>query len=200
MDAVSSTGAQRRGGNVGAVTLAVVRVNRTVGVRGLRRGVKPSDPFLIVVACRVAVGFIVDVVEIVERTVFVVNAGIQHCNDNTFAVVATCVRAGRIHVRRHGPSGFGSHAVEGNHDVLHLYNDNPREAVDVHQCTDGDLVDDHRVDGIHDLEPGTALFTRPPVLVEHRGEGIEFCGVGSPSVVDHNGDGFPAVRPVNCGR
>ena len=197
MNAVSSTGAQRRGGDVGAVTLAVVRVNRTVGVRGLRRGVKPSDPFLIVVACRVAVGFIVDVVKIVERTVFVVNAGVQHSNDNTFAVVAACVRAGGIHVRRHCTGGFRGHAVEGNHDVLHLHNDNPREVVDVHQCTDGDLVDDHRVDGIHDLEPGPALFTRPTVLIEHRGEGIKFCDVGSPSVVDHDGDGFSTVWAVD---
>ena len=200
VNAVGSTGAQRRGGDVGAVTLTVVRVNRTVGIRGLRRGVKSSDPFLIVVACRVAVGFVVDIVEIVERTVFVVNAGVQHGDDNTFAVVAAGVRAGGIHVRRHCSGSFGGHAVEGDHDVLHLHNDNPREVVDVHQCTDGDLVDDHRVNGIHDLEPGAAFFTRPPMLVEHRGKSIKFCGVGSPSVVDHNSDGFPTVRTVNCGR
>ena len=98
VNAVGSSGAQGGCCDVRSVPLPVVGVHGSVGVGGGRGGVKPCDPFLIVVAAGVAVGFVIDVVEVVEGTVFIVNARVEHGDDDAFAVVTSFVRAGRIHL------------------------------------------------------------------------------------------------------
>ena len=86
-----------------AVSLAVIGVNRAVGVGGGGGGIKASHPLLVVVTVGIAVRFVVNIIEVVERSVFVVNSRVKHGDDHTFAVVTSFVGAGRIHVGRHGP-------------------------------------------------------------------------------------------------
>ena len=87
VNAVGSSGAQGGCCDVRSVALPVVGVYGSIGVGGGRGGVKPCDPFLIVVTAGVAVGFVINVVEVVEGTVFVVNARVEHGDDDAFAVV-----------------------------------------------------------------------------------------------------------------
>ena len=106
MNPFRTTGSKGRRRNVGAVSLAVIGVNTTVGIGGCRSGIKTCHPLLVVVAGGVAVGFVVNIIEVVECSVFVVNAGVKHRDNDALAVVASLVGAGRIDVGRHGPRGF----------------------------------------------------------------------------------------------
>ncbi len=137
--------AQRGRGDVRAMALAIVGVNATIGVGGRRGCVKSCDPFLVVVTGGIAVRFIVDVIEIIEGTVLVVNAGVEDGHDHTLAVVTSSVCAGGVNVGGHGPSGFRGDAIEWNHHVLHLNNDHAVQEINVHQRTDRDFVNHHGV-------------------------------------------------------
>ncbi len=124
----------------------------------------------------IAVGFIIEVIEIVERPVFVVNPGIEDRNDHALAVVTSRISAGRVDVRGHGSSRFRGHAVERDHHVLHLHNHDAGQMVNVHEGADGNLVQHHRIDGIHDLIPRTVVNAHPAVLLKHIVKGVQLAG------------------------
>ena len=200
VDPFGAARAQCGGSDVRAVALTVIGVNRAVGVGSRGGGIKACDPFLVVVARGVAVRFVVHVIEIIERTVLVVNPGVQDGNDHAFTGVATGIGAGGVDIGRHGPGGFRSHTVEGHHDVLHLDDHHAGQPVEVHQRTHGHLVHHDGVNGVHHLEPCTFVFTHPTVIFEGRLEGCNLGVVGRPGVIHNNGDGFQAVRPDDRSR
>ena len=94
MKAVGTSGPQSRRSNVGAVALTVIGVCRSIRVGSRGCGIISGDPFLVVVTRCVAVGFVIDIVKIIEGTVFVVHPGVKHGDDDPFTIISTLIGAG----------------------------------------------------------------------------------------------------------
>jgi len=193
VNALSTARPKGRGRHVRAVALPVVRVGGAIGVGSRGGGVVTGHPLLIVVTGCIAVRVVVDIVEIVEGTVFVVNPRVEHSNDNALTVVTAFVGAGSVHVRWHGTCSLRGHAVERHHDVLLFHNHHAFEVIDVHQCADRDFVDHHGVEGIHGLEPGAPVLTHPSVGSENVHQAGDVIGIGIPSIIDDDGNRCTAV-------
>ena len=174
--------------------VSVVRVNAPVGVGGRGCSIKASDPLLVVVTGGIAVGLIVNVIKVVEGTVFIVNAGIEHSNDHAFPVIASGISARGIDIGRHRADSLARNTVEGHHEVLHLDDNHAIKMVNVEQSAHRNLVNNHRINRVHDLEPGSCLFTNPTVCLQCFDQGGDFFVVWRPCIINHDGNRFATVR------
>ncbi len=175
------------------MTLPVVRVFRAVWVWIGSGCIKTSHPFLVGITGSVLIGFIIQVIKIVESSMLVVYASIQDGYNNTFTVEALLICCVGIGVRRHGLGGLRGNSVEGNHHVLHFDDDNSFKMINVHERTYWDLIQDDRIQRIQHLIPCTLFFPNPTVMVKDSVQLREFFRLRMPGIVNDNGNGFPSI-------
>ena len=175
------------------MTLPVVRVFRAVWV-WIRSGcIKTSHPFLVGITGSVFIGFIIQVIKVIERSMFVVYASIQDGYNNTFTVEALLICCVGIGVRRHGLGGLRCNSVEGNHHVLHFNHDNSFEMINVHERTHWDFIQDDCIQRIQHLIPCTLFFSNPSVMVKDGVQLIEFFRLRTPGIINDDGDGLSSI-------
>ena len=100
----------------------------------------------------------------------IVDACIHHGDNDAVAVVPEFIRSISILFRWTSERRFCSHVVQRRHDILHLDDHNTIEMVDVHQCRNGNFVDNDAIDASQDFEPCTIISPYPTMLIERVGQ------------------------------
>ena len=70
-----------------AVAVGIVGIIGTTGIGKGRGSIVSSDPFLIDVTPGINVGIIIDIIEIIQRTMFIVHTCIEDCDDHVIATI-----------------------------------------------------------------------------------------------------------------